>query len=95
MFRNDVDDYIDLVAFGADRRSRPFGSFCQFFQYQNIAHARIEGFEAETMYDAGLWYVGVAGHLIRGKNVATNIGLATITPRKITTTAACGCSTAG
>ena len=38
------------------------------------------------MYDAGLWYVGVAGHLIRGKNVATNIGLATITPRKITTT---------
>ena len=39
------------------------------------------------MYDAGLWYVGVAGHLIRGKNVATNIGLATITPRKVTTTA--------
>ena len=38
------------------------------------------------MYDAGLWYVGVAGHLIRGKNVATNVGLATITPRKITTT---------
>ncbi len=30
--------------------------------------------------------VGVAGHLIRGKNVATNIGLATITLRKITTT---------
>ena len=85
MFRNDVDDYIDLVA------STPIPAAAvrlvlQFFQYQNIAHARIEGVEAETMYDAGLWYVGVAGHLIRGKNVATNIGLATITPRKITTT---------
>lgn len=85
VFRNDVEGYIDLVA-SAPTPVPPFGSFSQFFQYQNIAHARIEGVEAETMYDAGLWYVGVAGHLIRGKNVATNIGLATITPRKITTT---------
>ena len=85
LFRNDVDGYIDLVA-STPTPVPPFGSFSQFFQYQNIAHARIEGFEAETMYDAGLWYVGVAGHLMRGKNVATNIGLATITPRKITTT---------
>ncbi|WP_028349406.1 TonB-dependent hemoglobin/transferrin/lactoferrin family receptor [Bradyrhizobium murdochi] len=88
VFRNDVDGYIDLVA--STPRSPILvpapGLFSQFYQYQNIAHARIEGFEAETMYDAGLWYVGVAGHLIRGKNVATNIGLATITPRKITTT---------
>jgi hemoglobin/transferrin/lactoferrin receptor protein len=85
VFRNDVDGYIDLVA-STPVAVPPFGSFSQFFQYQNIAHARIEGVEAETMYDAGLWYVGVAGHLIRGKNVATNVGLATITPRKITTT---------
>lgn len=85
VFRNDVEGYIDLVA-SAPTPVPPFGSFSQFYQYQNIAHARIEGFEAETMYDAGLWYVGVSGHLIRGKNVATNIGVATITPRKITTT---------
>jgi hemoglobin/transferrin/lactoferrin receptor protein len=85
LFRNDIDGYIDLVA-STPVPVPPFGSFSQFFQYQNIAHAQIEGFEAETMYDAGLWYVGVAGHLIRGKNVATNVGLATITPRKITTT---------
>jgi len=85
VFRNDVSDYIDLVPFGFTAVP-PFGTFPNFYQYQNIAQARIEGFEAETMYDAGLWYVGVAGHLIRGKNVATNIGLATITPRKITTT---------
>ena len=44
------------------------------------------GLEVETLYDAGLWYVGVAGHLIQGKNIATNVGLATITPRKVSTT---------
>jgi hemoglobin/transferrin/lactoferrin receptor protein len=89
VFRNDIEDYIDLVG------STPIpailtpgipGLFSQFFQYQNITHARIEGVEAETLYDAGTWFVGVAGHLIRGKNTVTNIGLATITPRKITTT---------
>jgi hemoglobin/transferrin/lactoferrin receptor protein len=88
VFRNDVEDYIDLVG------STPIpailipapGLFSQFFQYQNIAHARIEGVEAETLYDAGTWFVGVAGHVIRGKNTETNVGLATITPRKITTT---------
>jgi hemoglobin/transferrin/lactoferrin receptor protein len=85
VFRNDVDGYIDLVA-SAPVPVPPFGTFSQFFQYQNITHARIEGFEAETLYDAGTWFVGVAGHLIRGKNTETNVGLATITPRKITTT---------
>jgi hemoglobin/transferrin/lactoferrin receptor protein len=86
VFRNDVDDYIDLVP-STPVPVPPFGSFSQFYQYQNIQHARIEGFEAETLYDAGGWFVGVAGHLMRGKNTATNIGLATITPRKVTTTA--------
>ena len=85
LFRNDVDGYIDLVA-STPVPVPPFGSFSQFYQYQNIAHAQIEGFEWETAYDACLWYVGFSGHLIRGKNVATNVGLATITPRKITTT---------
>jgi hemoglobin/transferrin/lactoferrin receptor protein len=84
LFRNDVSDYIDLVA------STPvptgFGSFSQFYQYQNIANARIQGVEAETMYDAGGWFIGVAGHYIQGKNVQTNVGLATITPRKVVTT---------
>ena len=51
------------------------------------AQARIEGFEWETMYDQGLWYVGLSGHLMRGKNVQTGVGLSTIIPRKVTTTA--------
>ncbi|MEO8318470.1 MAG: TonB-dependent hemoglobin/transferrin/lactoferrin family receptor [Bradyrhizobium sp.] len=90
VFRNDADDYIDLVAsplVPPPLFPVPGVLASQFYQYQNIAHARIEGVEAETMYDTGLWYVGVAGHLIRGKNTATNIGLSTITPRKVTTTA--------
>ena len=85
VFRNDVDDYIDLVG-SIPRPPAAVRHFRQFYQYQNIAQARIEGFEAETLYDAGLWYVGVAGHLMRGKNVETNVGLATIMPRKVTTT---------
>lgn len=84
LFRNDVSDYIDLVA--STPVATPFGAFSQYYQYQNIANARIQGFEAETMYDAGDWFVGVAGHYIQGKNAATNIGLATITPRKVVTT---------
>lgn len=84
LFRNDVSDYIDLVP--STPVATPFGLLSQYYQYQNIANARIEGFEAETMYDAGGWFVGVAGHYIQGKNVATNIGLATITPRKVVTT---------
>jgi hemoglobin/transferrin/lactoferrin receptor protein len=84
LFRNDVSDYIDLVA--STPVMTAFGPFSQFYQYQNIANARIEGFEAETMYDAGTWFIGVAGHYIKGKNVQTNIGLSTITPTKVVTT---------
>jgi hemoglobin/transferrin/lactoferrin receptor protein len=84
LFRNDVSDYIDAVSFNPVVTA--FGTFNQYYQYQNIAQARIQGFEAETMYDAGTWFVGVAGHYIQGKNVQTNIGLSTITPRKVVTT---------
>jgi hemoglobin/transferrin/lactoferrin receptor protein len=84
LFRNDVSDYIDLVA--STPVMTAFGPFSQYYQYQNITSARIQGFEAETMYDAGDWFVGVAGHYIQGKNTTTNVGLATITPRKVVTT---------
>jgi hemoglobin/transferrin/lactoferrin receptor protein len=91
-FRNDVDDYIDLVASTPVRSPLTFmgfpisGLFSQYYQYQNIAHAKIEGFEAETSYDAGDWFLGVGATLQRGKNTETNVGLATIQPRKVTTT---------
>jgi hemoglobin/transferrin/lactoferrin receptor protein len=82
-FRNDVSDYIDLVASTPERTA--FGSYSRNYQYQNIASAKIEGFEAETSYDAGLWFVGVGATVQRGKNTDTGIGLATVQPRKVTT----------
>lgn len=91
-FRNDVDNYIDLVASTPIASPLTFmgfpisGRFSQFYQYQNIAAAKIEGFEAETSYDAGDWFLGVGATLQRGKNAQTNVGLATIQPRKVTTT---------
>lgn len=83
-FRNDVDDYIDLVASTPERTA--FGFFSRNYQYQNIANAKIQGFEAETAYDAGLWFIGVGATVQSGKNTQTNVGLATIQPRKVTTT---------
>jgi len=85
VFRNDVDNYIDLVA-SAPTPVPPFGSFSEFYQYQNIPAAKIEGFEAELAYDAGGWFAGVTATLQRGKNTATNVGLASIAPQKIVTT---------
>ncbi|RTL52863.1 MAG: TonB-dependent hemoglobin/transferrin/lactoferrin family receptor [Bradyrhizobiaceae bacterium] len=87
VFRNDVDDYIDLVAFSTPSAPPAYGVYMPFYQYQNIAAARIEGFEAETMYDATRWYIGVNATLQRGKNQETGIGLYSVQPQKITTVA--------
>lgn len=95
IFRNDVDDYIDLVASAPQLIENPaiIGFFppgytaSKFYQYQNIAAARIQGFEAETMYDAGPWFVGVSATIQEGKNTQTGIGLYSIAPQKFTTTA--------
>lgn len=85
VFRNDVDNYIDLLPSAPTMTM--FGPFSQYYQYQNIADARIQGFEFETNYDAGDWFIGVAGNVQRGRNMTTNVGLATVQPRKVTTTA--------
>jgi len=83
-FQNDVDDYIDLVP------SAPvptgFGSFSQYYQYQNIPSARIRGLELEASYDAGGWFMGVNGTLQKGENTQTGVGLASIQPARLTTT---------
>jgi hemoglobin/transferrin/lactoferrin receptor protein len=87
IFRNDVSDYIDQVSFGTPVNLGQFGTFSPFVQYQNVASARIQGFEAETMYDAQAWFAGVALTLQEGKNLKTNIGLYSVQPQKVTTTA--------
>jgi len=55
-------------------------------EYQNIAQARIEGAELEAMYDAGAWFVGLAGQIQRGRNVETGVGLVRVQPNRIVTT---------
>lgn len=91
VFRNDVSDYIDTVQFNGP----PFNSFppipgvfpTTYLQYQNIASARIQGFEMETMYDAQRFFIGVSASIQEGKNTQTNIGLYSVQPQKFTTTA--------
>lgn len=87
VFRNDVEDYIDAVQFLAPPVIVQPPFLTTYYQYQNIAKAKIEGFEAETMYDANRWFVGVSASIQRGKNEQTGIGLYSIQPQKITTTA--------
>ncbi len=72
VFRNDVDDYIDLtyVPSGAGAggvvcptpagpNPNPPFFFIGCYQYQNVTSARLEGAEFETMYDTGKWFLGV------------------------------------
>jgi hemoglobin/transferrin/lactoferrin receptor protein len=87
VFRNDVQDFIDQVAFGTPLPIAPGVNVLPFLQYQNVASATIQGFEAETMYDANLWFVGISGSYMQGKNDLTGLGLYSIPPQKITTTA--------
>jgi hemoglobin/transferrin/lactoferrin receptor protein len=88
-FRNDISDYIDLVNFGPPATfpagGGQFITVLPFMQYQNIAEARIQGIEGEFMYDANVWYGGISGSYLNGKNVQTGIGLYSIPPQKIST----------
>jgi hemoglobin/transferrin/lactoferrin receptor protein len=78
-FRNDVDDFIEGVQFGPIN----MWGIPQFFQYQNVANARIQGIEFESHYDAGGWFAGVSAHHIRGRDVAADAPLATVPPDQV------------
>lgn len=95
-YRNDIDDYIELTASAPEAIDGPTGGGGQppvgttasrNYQYLNLPKAHIQGFEAETMYDTGAWFLGVSGHIMRGYNDVTGQGLATIPGDKVTTTA--------
>lgn len=79
VFRNDVDDYINGVMFGPIN----IWGIPQFFQYQNVANARLQGIEFESIYDAGGWFAGVSGHHIRGRDMATGEPLLTVPPDQV------------
>jgi hemoglobin/transferrin/lactoferrin receptor protein len=99
VFRNDIDDYIELINFGPPINF----TFCpapfpgcppvpavtipinnfSLAQYQNITHGRIQGIELEGRYDAGRWFVDFAGQHMTGEDVDADIPLATIPPDKV------------
>jgi hemoglobin/transferrin/lactoferrin receptor protein len=98
VFRNDVEDYIEMVSFGPPVFACPVVrpgcppvpririSEHAFSQYQNIGNARIEGVEFEGTYDAGDWFLGLQGQHIRGRDVTANLPLLTVQPDQVTTT---------
>lgn len=82
VFRNDVSDYIDIVQIAGT--TPPF--FLPNFQYQNIANARIKGFEFEGQYDAGRVYALFAYAWQKGRNRQTGGDLISVQPQKVSGT---------
>lgn len=82
VFRNDLDNYIELVAFGPIN----LWGIPSFEQYQNLTNARLEGAEFEGSYDAGAWFAQIAGSHVTGKEASTGIPLASIPPDKLALT---------
>lgn len=78
VFQNDVDDYIDTVS---------TGGFPSKIQYQNVARARIRGFEAEANYDSERYFGSLSGQYLDGEDRVTGDDLANVPPYRIVLTA--------
>ena len=78
IFHNRVEDYIEQVF---TRFPIPGG-----YQYRNIAEAVIDGFEAEGIYDAGSYFFGISGHILRGRNSRTDEDLVKVPPNRLVST---------
>ncbi len=78
VFRNDVDDLIELQVVGG-----AFGTSTN----QNVTNARIEGFEMETGYDSATVFATLGYAHIRGDDISTNTPLASIPEDKVSLTA--------
>jgi hemoglobin/transferrin/lactoferrin receptor protein len=90
VFQNDVTDFIEQTTVffgnqgvGGQTCTSPAG-FC--IQYQNVPSARITGAEFESNYDAGSWFLGLAGSIQHGKNLTENLPLVKIYPEQLATT---------
>ena len=89
VYQNNVDDFIELTGLTVGTTSGGFTCTTAVFgcqQYKNIPRAKLDGAEFETQYDAGLWFAGLAGSHVRGRNDVTGAPLAKIAPDSITTT---------
>jgi len=78
VFRNDVDDFIDqIVDFGfAPVPGNPGPGGVSFFE--NVANARLDGFEIELAYDTPVWFVKAGFGRTRGENRDTGQPLSDI-----------------
>jgi hemoglobin/transferrin/lactoferrin receptor protein len=87
IFRNDVDNFIEQVTV-LNGQTGVNGQFCNnppipfppftsgnCIQFQNIPHARIDGFELESKYDAGAWFLNTSYTKLNGKNEDTGAPL--------------------
>ncbi len=81
VYQNDVEDYIELV--GYDKTI--YGTYANY-QYQNIANARLRGFEFESNYDAGVWFAGFNATVSDGENTNNGQPLANVMPNNIAAT---------
>jgi hemoglobin/transferrin/lactoferrin receptor protein len=54
------------------------------YQYVNIAQVRIDGFEFESLYDAGRYFTGLNVTLLHGEDRTTGEPLLTVPPAQIT-----------
>ena len=84
VYRNDLTDFIELTVVGGPALCAPPSPFC--FQYRNLPSARIEGWEFDTNYDAGSFFLGFAGSHVRGRNLITGVPLLKIPPDQYATT---------
>lgn len=81
IYQNDVADYIELVSY-----NQIFPGYDGFYQYQNIANARLRGFELESNYDAGLWFAGFNVTVSSGVNTDNDEPLANVMPNTVAAT---------
>jgi len=85
-FENNVDDYIDTVTIpGTPPGCGGFPFLCAQ-QYQNVARARINGVELEANYDRGVWFAGVSGHALHGRNLVDGTALQSVPPEMVSLT---------
>jgi hemoglobin/transferrin/lactoferrin receptor protein len=81
IFRNDVIDFIEQVTIPSGGVGVG-GAVCthplECIQFQNVPNARIEGFELESRYDAGSWFLNASYTALEGTNETQNQPLAKI-----------------
>ncbi|MFG1473021.1 TonB-dependent hemoglobin/transferrin/lactoferrin family receptor [Xanthobacter agilis] len=86
VYRNDVSDYIDINYMTAAVPECATAGWTLCYQYQNVAEAQLQGFEFESMYDAGVWFVGFNATVSSGDNQTTGAPLVSVMPNNVATT---------